>query len=196
MTPWTQTASGRAFPLLDPTPADVHWPDIARHLAHINRYSGAAGRYSVAQHSCLVADLMPRQWRAYGLLHDAHEAYLGDITTPVVAALDYVGADTPGRSTRALKDIADAAIHAAAQLPWPPPLEVRNAVREADVVALMTERRDLLGRSPRPWADHFEAVQPLAWPIARWPDSDFDETMWLAALRRETGIDAAGDVVR
>lgn len=195
MHPWTQTASGRAFPLLEPTPEHIHWPDVAFHLAHINRYSGAAGRYSVAQHSCLVADLMPRQWRAYGLLHDAHEYVITDITTPVAEALQQITAG-PAQAIRELKWRIDQAIHAAAGLPWPIPLEVKNAVEQADVTALITERRDLLGRSPLPWAAHFEAVKPLETPVVRWPDAEFDELMWLAALRRDCGIDAAPSVVR
>lgn len=195
MHPWTQTRSGRAFPLLEPTVEHIHWPDVAFHLAHINRYSGAAGRYSVAQHSCLVAELMPRQWRAYGLLHDAHEAYIGDITTPVREALEEL-MEHPGDAIHQVKKRADMAIHAAAGLPWPIPLEVRNAIEHADITALITERRDLLGRSPQPWAAHFEAVVPLETPVVRWPDAAFDERMWLDALRRDCGIDVAQSVVR
>lgn len=57
--------------------------DIGDALASINR---AAGRFkwSVAQHSMLVAALMPEGLRLEGLLHDAHEAYTGDIPTPFV----------------------------------------------------------------------------------------------------------------
>lgn len=63
-----------------------HRPDInklAFRLAHINRFCGAAGQYSVAQHSCYVASVLSPELRLAGLLHDLHEAYMGDIVSPI-----------------------------------------------------------------------------------------------------------------
>jgi len=57
--------------------------DIARRLAHINRYNGDVGTYSVAQHCVLVALMVPPVHRLAALLHDACEAYIGDMTSPV-----------------------------------------------------------------------------------------------------------------
>lgn len=86
---WLQTHSGIAFDLLEPRAEDVRLDDIALALSRINRFAGhthMAG-YNVAQHSYLVMDLMPQHCSPHlklaALLHDAHEAYTGDITTPV-----------------------------------------------------------------------------------------------------------------
>lgn len=79
-------------------PEDIRIEDIAHNLARINRFCGAL-QYSVAEHSVLASDMV---WRLYSkddkeklsalrlqaLLHDAHEAYLGDIVTPV---MDWLG---------------------------------------------------------------------------------------------------------
>lgn len=52
---------------------------IAFALSHINRYCGHVGGYSVAQHSVHVAMQLPPELQLSGLLHDAPEAYLGDV---------------------------------------------------------------------------------------------------------------------
>ena len=56
---------------------------IARRLAHINRYNGDVGTYSVAQHCVLMTLVVPPIHRLSALLHDACEAYIGDMTSPV-----------------------------------------------------------------------------------------------------------------
>lgn len=57
-------------------------------LSHLSRFSGAAGHYSVGEHSVLVARLVPPWAVAAALVHDLHEVWADDITTPVAAALD------------------------------------------------------------------------------------------------------------
>jgi hypothetical protein len=58
--------------------------DIAHALARICRYNGHSREfYSVAQHCCLVSDRLPSALRFPGLMHDAAEAYLGDMTAPL-----------------------------------------------------------------------------------------------------------------
>ncbi len=61
--------------------------NIAFSLAHINRFNGHLGTYSVAQHCCLVSDMAPPALKLDALLHDAPEAYLGDVTAPLKALL-------------------------------------------------------------------------------------------------------------
>jgi hypothetical protein len=58
---------------------------IAQSLAFTNRYNGSIGTYSVAQHSVLVSRQLPPELRLAGLLHDAPEAYLGDMAAPLKA---------------------------------------------------------------------------------------------------------------
>lgn len=60
---------------------------IAFSLAHINRYTGHAGTYSVATHSVLVAKMLPDHLKLAGLLHDASEAFLGDVSAPLKAII-------------------------------------------------------------------------------------------------------------
>lgn len=52
-------------------------------LAHINRYTGHVGTYSVAQHCVHVAEKLPDHLKLAGLLHDAPEAYIGDVSAPL-----------------------------------------------------------------------------------------------------------------
>lgn len=81
---WSRTYTGRRFYPWDPRPEDVDILDIAHHLACINRFNGALARpYSVAQHSVVVARAVPPEHRLAGLLHDATEAYVGDMVRPV-----------------------------------------------------------------------------------------------------------------
>lgn len=178
--PWVQTRHGRVFPLVDPASSDVHADDMAWHLAHLNRFGGAAGVISVAQHSVFVACLLPNtpQLRAYGLLHDAHEYPMGDITTPAQRALAHYGMDP--NAIRQMKDALDRAIFDAAGLDWPMPPQIAAAVHAADQQALVTEKRDLLVPAPKPWG--FEHVTPAPVRIVRWP-AQIAEAMFLRALR-------------
>lgn len=83
------TFSGRALDLLDPQPDQIDIHDIARALSQINRFNGNTRfPYSVGLHSIMAADAMMSightpQARLAALMHDAAEAYVGDISTPV-----------------------------------------------------------------------------------------------------------------
>lgn len=74
---------------LDLHPEDVCIEDIAHHLSLICRYTGACPfHFSVAQHSLMVSAFMYHEWgiaiaALAGLLHDASEAYLNDIASPI-----------------------------------------------------------------------------------------------------------------
>lgn len=76
--------SGQIVDLLNPDPNTIKVRDIAHNLARINRFNGATNfPYSVAQHSIYVSHIVPKEFAFVGLLHDAPEAYLGDIVSPL-----------------------------------------------------------------------------------------------------------------
>ena len=83
---WQRMLSGRRLDLLDPSPMDIEVEDIAHGLARVARWNGqTVGEhgFSVAQHSLIVADLVPKRLRLAALLHDAAEAYMGDMVKPL-----------------------------------------------------------------------------------------------------------------
>ena len=94
---WIRTFTGKRFQLFDPTPDMVCIEDIAHALSMICRYTGHVQRfYSVAEHSCLLTGVVATRLRTEGmapgeitpylrwaLLHDAAEAYVGDVTRPL-----------------------------------------------------------------------------------------------------------------
>lgn len=86
-----ETATGDYVDPLDLRPEDVDGYAIARGLSHICRFGGQCVRYySVAEHCCRMADVVPSHLRRVALLHDAAEAYLCDMPTPVKTRLaDY-----------------------------------------------------------------------------------------------------------
>jgi 5'-deoxynucleotidase YfbR-like HD superfamily hydrolase len=87
-----ETHSGRYFDYSAPAAADICIEDIARSLSMTCRFRGhVTGFYSVAEHSVLVRQLVIEAGRPdlglAALLHDAHEAYIGDIPTPLKVVL-------------------------------------------------------------------------------------------------------------
>lgn len=81
---WIQTFSGVKFNVFDPKPKDIRIIDIAHALSNQCRFSGHVKRfYSVAEHSINVADCVPSLYKLKALLHDATEAYLVDIPSPI-----------------------------------------------------------------------------------------------------------------
>jgi len=81
---WMQTYSGKRFHPLSPRAEDIDIVDIAHALSMACRYGGhCKWHYSVAQHCVLVASKAPPEAKLHALLHDASEAYLGDVIRPL-----------------------------------------------------------------------------------------------------------------
>lgn len=83
---WINTISGKKFMYDDPREEDVDIEDIAHSLSMICRYNGHIKKFfSVAEHSVLVSRSVPQEGQLplWGLLHDAAEAYIGDLVTPL-----------------------------------------------------------------------------------------------------------------
>lgn len=165
---WIQTASGRRFDLAAPQSAMVDFDtDVPDALARIARFTGhiGAGPYSVAQHSVHCCDVVLAETgdplaAAYALLHDAHEAYIGDWSTPLKQAIATTSTRGAGMTDGLLNDhvrwTLDAlehgvveAVHAAAGLPLPGHLH-KTIVKDIDYRMLHAERRQLLDTKLRP----------------------------------------------
>ena len=124
---------------------------IAHQLALINRFTGATQRpYSVAEHSLLCADLAAEQGRGPAvqlccLLHDAHESIVSDLASPIKWQLGGTWDNLERMHMRALRAHFGLLPAFAAH---------RDTVKAFDLIALATERRDLLPWQPlrhRPW---------------------------------------------
>ena len=139
---WMQTYTGRKFSLLNPTADDVDIVDIAHALSNICRFNGhVMSFYSVAQHSVIVSHFVEPENALWGLLHDAHEAYVGDVIAPMKAAVLKEFLESGGAFSTAIERRVQSVVRKKFSLPYPPPLDVKRV----DLLALATESRDVMG---------------------------------------------------
>ncbi len=91
MNPTICTVNGSYFNFVDVKPNVIFIDTIARALSNLCRFNGQIEKfYSVAQHSVLCSYIVPEEFAMQALFHDAAEAYIGDITTPLKILLhDY-----------------------------------------------------------------------------------------------------------
>ncbi len=144
---WQRMLSGRRLDLLDPTPLDIEIEDIAHGLAFVARWNGQTRGdypYSVAEHSLLVETLFyriapgaPAKWRLAALLHDAPEYVIGDMISPVKAAV--------GPGYGALDDRLTAAIHLRFGLPASIPQTIKRQIKKADRISAWMEAVQIAG---------------------------------------------------
>jgi uncharacterized protein len=138
---WMQTYTGRQFWPVDPQTGDFDIADIAHALANICRFGGHTQQfYSVAQHCVVVSHLTPPGDALDGLMHDAAEAYIGDMIRPLKRLKVMGGYCAAERRLEMLL-----AEWAGARYPW------SDAVHLADDTALATEARDIMGGQSYPW---------------------------------------------
>lgn len=157
---WMQTYSGGKFWPLAPRAEDIRIQDIAHALSLICRFGGHCTEfYSVAQHSVLVSRLVPARMAMWGLLHDAPEAYIGDIPRPLKRQL-WFRPDPHDPQVNHLR-AAEAILHQVVRLALPHYCEHDDVkfLIKADNVALRTEARDLMG-DPQDW-DWPDDIKPL-----------------------------------
>lgn len=156
MEDWFCSSSGRRLFVANPDPDAICIEDIAHALSHICRFGGHVDNfYSVAQHSVLVSlNVSPKGIAREALLHDAAEAYIGDVIHPLKQCLpDY----------KRIERLWEAAITARFGLHDSP--EVATRIKLADLEALVTERRDVCSPS---WSDHPWVADELG--ITPWPE--------------------------
>jgi 5'-deoxynucleotidase YfbR-like HD superfamily hydrolase len=145
---YIQTASGKHFNYAHPDLDSIDIYDIAQALSRESRFNGHTGMfYSVAQHSMLASRIVPPEFMKEALLHDASEAYMKDLPSPLKALLpDY--------------KIIEARVDAAIRKRFGLPAAMSPAVKRADMILLATERRDLMRQGDDVWAC-LEGVAPL-----------------------------------
>ncbi|MFZ4874636.1 phosphohydrolase [Janthinobacterium sp. Mn2066] len=147
-TDYVSTYSGNRFYPLRPHIDKVAIEDIAHGLAYQCRFNGQTQVfYSVAQHSLIVAQLVPPRLKLAALLHDAAEAYLGDMVKPLKVLLPEFAA---------LEDKVSAIIAATYELDF----SDYGPIKHADLIALATEKRDLMPHSVERWA-YLDGITPL-----------------------------------
>lgn len=162
---WTQTFSGKKIDFLNPDPEQIVIEDIAHALSLQNRFNGhTKAPYSVAQHSLMVMRHCPEGSELEGLMHDASEAYMSDLVSPLKALCpDYRVIE--GRLAKVIND----------------KFSLTSNVKSIDLRALATERRDLMPHLVGNWScldgvvPFAETVIPMPWEVC--------EMMFLRAFK-------------
>ncbi|MQY41830.1 hypothetical protein GG681_04205 [Epibacterium sp. SM1969] len=159
---WQRMLSGRRLDLLDPTPVDIEIEDIAHGLAFVARWNGQTRgdfAYSVAEHSLLVETLYARlypkapvKWRLAALLHDAPEYVIGDMISPVKAAV--------GSGYDELDQRLTSAIHIRFGLPAALPKTVKSQIKRADKISAWMEAVQIAGFSEKEANKFFGRPKP------------------------------------
>lgn len=147
---WFVTHSGLRFFPLQPNVDDVDIEDIAFALSNICRFGGHVQFMSVAEHSCLVSDHLPPALKLLGLLHDATEAYLGDMVRPLKQQMPEFR-------------LAEHGLWAVIAAKFHLPVEMPPLVKEIDNRALLAERNHLMPANENTrnwyWDDHLNPLQ-------------------------------------
>lgn len=150
METFIETFSGINFNFNDPKPDEIDIEDIAHALGMQCRFAGQIRKfYSVAEHSLNVARLVPNEFKLTALLHDASEAYLTDVPSPVKVLLpDY----------NRLESVVQEAIANKFGLVYPFPIEIH----EADRACLIAEARSMLPvKNKNHWSYSYSSIYEL-----------------------------------
>jgi len=158
--PYVSTFLGNRFYLTRPRIDDVAIEDIAHGLAYQCRFNGQTREfYSVAQHSLMVMRLVPVRLRRAALLHDAAEAYLGDMVKPLKNLFPEFSR-IEAQVMQIIGHRFDVDLG-----------HLDPSIKHADLIALATEKRDLMPHSTEAWGNLLdvaplpEILRPLA-PMA------------------------------
>lgn len=136
---WIETYTGKQFHILDPQQDEIDLYDIAHALSMQCRYTGhCESFYSVAEHSYIISLMVPKEDALAALLHDASEAYLTDVASPVKPLLE---------NYKAMEETIMRAIAEKFKFDYPLP----ETVKRADRAQLKTEAKYLMASGGQTW---------------------------------------------
>jgi len=148
---------GSYYDFEDPSRSIFTIHDIGHALSNTGRYCGHTKIfYSTAQHSVIVSYLVPKEFAFQGLMHDGHEAFVGDMVSTLKRLIP---------EYQVIEDMAAMEVRKRFGLPF----DLHPSVHEADMIALMTERRDLLPErqdDENRWPQGYEPDSNIIIPIS------------------------------
>ena len=160
---WIETYTGKRIDFENPDPASIDFADISHALARISRFCGhtsCANIWSVALHSLVVERYLAEndgeaRLRLLGLLHDAHEAYVGDRGSPQKGFLPK-HVEWENALQRAIWEALEIA---------PPTAEEAHLVKYADLISLATEADSFMPSGGRGWNIGADPQPNLLWHL-------------------------------
>lgn len=139
---YIQTFTGKKFYYFNPNTEAVDILDIATALSRTCRFSGMSREfYSVAEHSYHCSYLVPPELALEALLHDASEAYTGDLPKPLKRGIAKVIEPLEDEILSMIFDKWDL------EFPFPP------EIKKVDMQMLYWERHAIMGSPDNQWED-------------------------------------------
>lgn len=161
--------SGIRIDLVHPTPAMIRATDIAQGLGYTCRFGGQLQNfYSVAQHSILVCELAPAHLKRAALLHDAAEAYLGDVISPLKHLIRDLYEPLEQRMTVAIFEA------------FSEPMANYHLIKPYDLMAYDMERKAYKKGCKAEWVQFW---QNIGYDVINWPP-EFAKTRMFIELER------------
>lgn len=157
--PYGQTYTGKKFHYFDPSLEEIGIVDIAHALGNQCRFQGHCDRfYSVAEHCYHASYMVSEGYELEALLHDASEAYIGDVPGPLKSGLSEIIKPLEKEILQLILEKYDAK-----SLPFD------ESVKDVDIELLYWERRSLMGDPDHDWA----IFNGRDFPEERQPDLQF-----------------------
>ena len=177
---WLHTYKGIRFYPSAPQMDEIDIEDIGHALANVCRFGGHVKEYySVAQHSVIVSNIIKPGFEKEGLLHDAPEAYIGDMVRPIKRVSEV------GKAFKKVENIVAAAI----MEKFGVGALDSDEVQIADDTILAMEARDIL-HGTKGWTLIRKDITPLDWTIKPLPPKEA-EKLFMNRYYELFGIDKA-----